>query len=85
VHDQFNKQHFSTIQASFLNKKIHFEHEDRQCRVNLSLWDTAGQEIFHSLGPIYYRNSQGTSVNIDPRQVVLMFFDEFFFRCNSRV
>jgi len=44
VHDQFNKQHLSTIQASFLNKKINFENDDnRNCRVNLNIWDTAGQ------------------------------------------
>ncbi|XP_070490695.1 ras-related protein Rab-21 [Chironomus tepperi] len=66
VHDQFNKQHLSTIQASFLNKKINFETDDnRNCRVNLNIWDTAGQEMFHSLGPIYYRNSQGAILVYD--------------------
>lgn len=46
VHDQFNKNHLSTVQASFMNKKIHFDNK----RVGLNIWDTAGQEIFHALG-----------------------------------
>lgn len=66
VHDQFNKQHLSTIQASFLNKKMTIEGEDRIChRVNLNIWDTAGQEIFHSLGSIYYRNANGAILVYD--------------------
>lgn len=34
-------------------------------RVNLSIWDTAGQEKFHALGPIYYRDSQGAILVYD--------------------
>lgn len=48
VHDQFNKNHLSTVQASFMNKKINFDNK----RVNLNVWDTAGQEIFHALGKL---------------------------------
>lgn len=48
VHDQFNKNHLSTVQASFMNKKINFDNK----RVALNIWDTAGQEIFHALGKI---------------------------------
>lgn len=65
MHDQFNKQHLSTIQASFLNKKLTIETEDRVSRVNLNIWDTAGQEIFHSLGSIYYRNANGAILVYD--------------------
>ncbi|CRL05880.1 CLUMA_CG018920, isoform A [Clunio marinus] len=61
VHDQFNKNHLSTVQASFMNKKINFDNK----RVNLNIWDTAGQEIFHALGPIYYRNSHGAILVYD--------------------
>lgn len=46
VCDQFNKNHMTTMQASFMNKKINFDNK----RVNLNIWDTAGQEIFHALG-----------------------------------
>lgn len=48
VHDQFNKNHLSTVQASFMNKKINFDNK----RINLNIWDTAGQEIFHALGEL---------------------------------
>ncbi|KAG5674013.1 hypothetical protein PVAND_004006 [Polypedilum vanderplanki] len=66
VHDQFNKQHQQTIQAAFLNKKINFEYDDnRQVRCSLNICDTAGQEIFHSLGPIYYRGSNGAILVYD--------------------
>lgn len=31
----------------------------------MSCWDTAGQEKFHSLGPIYYRGSNGALLVYD--------------------
>lgn len=31
----------------------------------MSLWDTAGQEKFHALGPIYYRSSNGAVLVYD--------------------
>eukprot|EP00560_Eucampia_antarctica_P003271 CAMPEP_0197840298 /NCGR_PEP_ID=MMETSP1437-20131217/45527_1 /TAXON_ID=49252 ORGANISM="Eucampia antarctica, Strain CCMP1452" /NCGR_SAMPLE_ID=MMETSP1437 /ASSEMBLY_ACC=CAM_ASM_001096 /LENGTH=176 /DNA_ID=CAMNT_0043449891 /DNA_START=1071 /DNA_END=1601 /DNA_ORIENTATION=+ len=31
----------------------------------LSIWDTAGQEKFHALGPIYYRDANGAVVVYD--------------------
>jgi Ras-related protein Rab-21 len=34
-------------------------------RSSLNVCDTAGQEIFHSLGPIYYRNSNGAILVYD--------------------
>ncbi|CAI9716874.1 ras-related protein Rab-21 [Octopus vulgaris] len=61
VENKFNDKHFSTLQASCLNKKINIGGK----RVNLSLWDTAGQERFHALGPIYYRDSNGAILVYD--------------------
>ncbi|XP_044752263.1 ras-related protein Rab-21 [Coccinella septempunctata] len=61
VEDKFNNNHISTIQASFLNKKLNIDGK----RVNLSIWDTAGQERFHALGPIYYRSSNGAVLVYD--------------------
>lgn len=31
----------------------------------MSIWDTAGQEKFHALGPIYYRSSNGAVLVYD--------------------
>uniref|UniRef100_A0A6M2DDA3 Ras-related protein Rab-21 n=1 Tax=Xenopsylla cheopis TaxID=163159 RepID=A0A6M2DDA3_XENCH len=61
VEDKFNERHLSTLQASFLNKKIKLD--DKQ--INLAIWDTAGQERFHALGPIYYRASNGALLVYD--------------------
>lgn len=49
------------MQATFLNKKMNLFGK----RINLSIWDTAGQEKFHALGPIYYRNSNGAILVYD--------------------
>ncbi|KAF4527423.1 hypothetical protein B566_EDAN015943 [Ephemera danica] len=61
VEDKFNDKHVTTLQASYLNKKLNIGGR----RVNLSIWDTAGQERFHALGPIYYRASNGAILVYD--------------------
>lgn len=61
VENKFNDKHISTLQASFLTKKLNIGGR----RVNLALWDTAGQERFHALGPIYYRDSHGALLVYD--------------------
>ncbi|XP_063704515.1 ras-related protein Rab-21 [Culicoides brevitarsis] len=61
IESKFNPKHITTLQASFLNKKINIDDN----RVNLSIWDTAGQERFHALGPIYYRGSNGAILVYD--------------------
>ncbi|XP_042240785.1 ras-related protein Rab-21-like [Homarus americanus] len=61
VEDKFNDRHITTLQASFLTKRINLSGK----RVNLAIWDTAGQERFHALGPIYYRESHGAILVYD--------------------
>jgi len=61
VENKFNDKHLTTLQASFLNKKLNIGGK----RVNLAIWDTAGQERFHALGPIYYRDSNGAILVYD--------------------
>uniref|UniRef100_A0A9J2P676 Peptidyl-prolyl cis-trans isomerase H n=1 Tax=Ascaris lumbricoides TaxID=6252 RepID=A0A9J2P676_ASCLU len=61
VENKFNPRHISTIQASFLCKKIVVDGN----AVILNIWDTAGQEKFHALGPIYYRDSHGALLIYD--------------------
>lgn len=53
IRGEYSDQQTSTIQASYLDKKITAGGNI----VNLSVWDTAGQERFHALGPIYYRDA----------------------------
>lgn len=47
--------------AAFLTQKCAFP--DRT--IKFEIWDTAGQERFHSLAPMYYRNSQAAIVVYD--------------------
>jgi len=59
--DKFNDKHLTTLQASFLNRRMNIDGK----KVNLAIWDTAGQERFHALGPIYYRDSNGAILVYD--------------------
>ncbi|VDN03859.1 unnamed protein product [Thelazia callipaeda] len=61
VENKFSTQHVSTLQASFLSKKLYVDGKT----VDLDIWDTAGQEKFHALGPIYYRSSHGALLIYD--------------------
>ncbi|XP_047473872.1 ras-related protein Rab-21-like [Penaeus chinensis] len=61
VEDKFNDRHITTLQASFLTKRVNLNGK----RINLAIWDTAGQERFHALGPIYYRESHGAILVYD--------------------
>lgn len=61
VQNAFNDKHLTTIQASFLSKRLNVDGK----RVGLAIWDTAGQERFHALGPIYYRDANGALLVYD--------------------
>ena len=43
---------------------LHVE-EVENSRIEMQIWDTAGQEKFRSLGPIYYRNSAAGIIVFD--------------------
>ena len=58
---EFKDKQQSTLQASFLEKKLVVG----STSINLSVWDTAGQERFHALGPIYYRDADGALLVYD--------------------
>jgi Ras-related protein Rab-21 len=61
LNDQFNERHLSTVQAAFMKKKIRIGNNS----VELAIWDTAGQEKYHALSPIYYRGSHGAFLVYD--------------------
>lgn len=61
VRGEFDDRQQSTIQASYLDKKVKVKNQD----IHLSIWDTAGQERYHSLGPIYYREADGALLVYD--------------------
>ncbi|CAB3404092.1 unnamed protein product [Caenorhabditis bovis] len=59
--NKFKQMHVSTIQASFQKRTITVD----ECKAELNIWDTAGQEKYHALGPIYYRGSNGVLLIFD--------------------
>jgi len=61
VANEFDEHRESTINASYLEKKITTNGQTR----NLAIWDTAGQEKFSALAPIYYRDAEGAVLVYD--------------------
>jgi small GTP-binding protein len=55
--DTFHEDCEATIGASFLTKIIHLNQNKSPSSIQLQIWDTAGQERYHSLVPMYTRNS----------------------------
>eukprot|EP01026_Neomeris_dumetosa_P042615 TRINITY_DN35573_c0_g1_i2.p3 TRINITY_DN35573_c0_g1~~TRINITY_DN35573_c0_g1_i2.p3 ORF type:complete len:207 (+),score=23.95 TRINITY_DN35573_c0_g1_i2:178-798(+) len=62
VQDKFPERQSATTSANFLSNKLQLE-SGRE--VELFIWDTAGQEKFHSLSPIYYRGAHGALLVFD--------------------
>ena len=87
INDQFNDKHLSTIQAAFMKKKLRIGGNS----VELSIWDTAGQEKYHALSPIYYRGSNGAFLVYDItdtdsfQRVSFIFCHVFFTYCGKPV
>ncbi|CAG8765993.1 9377_t:CDS:2, partial [Acaulospora colombiana] len=59
--NEFQQFNDPTIGATFLVYSCNFD--DR--RVKFEIWDTSGQERFHSLAPMYYRNAHAVVVVYD--------------------
>ncbi|CAD5110718.1 DgyrCDS91 [Dimorphilus gyrociliatus] len=64
VQDSFNSRAESTIGAAFLTRVIVVD--DTQFK--LQIWDTAGQEKYRSLAPMYYRGAQAAIIAYDITQ-----------------
>ena len=55
IDNKFNSYEQSTIGANY---QLYVEEIEEQ-KIEMQIWDTAGQEKFRSLAPIYFRNSAG--------------------------
>ena len=66
VNDSFdqNGAYQGTVGASFLSKAINVD--DIPC--DLAIWDTAGQEVYRTLTPMYYRDAQIALIVFDITQ-----------------
>lgn len=49
----FSTDYIATVGSQFQNVQIEVENE----RISLNIWDTAGQEQYRSLAPMYYRSA----------------------------
>ncbi|GAM28383.1 hypothetical protein SAMD00019534_115590 [Acytostelium subglobosum LB1] len=59
--NNFSDKYMMTPSAGYSQKMVNMSGK----RVCLTIWDTAGQDRFHALGPIYYRDSQGAIIVYD--------------------
>ena len=60
VKNQFNDGQESSINACYLEKDIKLAHHNKL--VKLAIWDTAGQEKYNAVAPVYYRDAVGAIV-----------------------
>ncbi|MBZ3873238.1 Ras-related protein Rab-5C [Sciurus carolinensis] len=61
VKGQFHEYQESTIGAAFLTQTVCLD----DTTVKFEIWDTAGQEPYHSLAPMYYRGAQAAIMVYD--------------------
>jgi Ras-related protein Rab-21 len=59
--NEFSATQQPTTSSSFLEKRINLD----GVAVTLSIWDTAGQEKYHALGPIFYRDADAAALVFD--------------------
>ena len=74
----FNKFAFtdeSTIGASFFQRIIKYDHNNKEYNINLHIWDTAGQERFRSIVPMYIKGAKVCLLTFD---LTSKFLDEYF-------
>lgn len=61
INSSFNEDYKSTINVEFKVKTILLE----DMKIDLKIWDTVGQEKFHSITKNYYRDSNGVFIIFD--------------------
>lgn len=70
VTDEFRPYSEATIGASFMSKSMSIpptddEKEQSERNISFKIWDTAGQEKYRSLAPMYYRGSSAAILVYD--------------------
>ena len=59
--NEFDENQTSTVDATFQNKEVDIAGE----KYFINLWDTAGQEKYHALNQMYYRQASGALLVYD--------------------
>lgn len=61
--DQFDEFQDMTVGSAFFSKQLHSKKHKTSARVEV--WDTAGQEKYRSMAPMYFRNAAGALLVFD--------------------
>ena len=61
INNTFNEKEEMTVNVSYFQKNLEFN----GVKYTFCLWDTAGQEKFNALTPIYYRDAKGAILVYD--------------------
>jgi small GTP-binding protein len=61
IYGEFSPHTMPSTQPAFFQKKIHYNCVD----MTLEIWDTAGQEQYHALSPMFYRDADAGIVVFD--------------------
>merc|ERR1719471_1599048 len=61
VKNEFDQYRYPTIGATFLTQSVNLENYT----VRFEIWDTAGQEKYRSLAPLYYRGAHAALIVYD--------------------
>ena len=56
VNNTFDNNVFPTKSATFFSKDIHFEKEKK--KIKFEIWDTAGQEQYHSIAKMFFLDAE---------------------------
>lgn len=69
IDNNFSASSESTIGAQFCSKIIEINHplssNITSAKIKLQIWDTAGEEKFRSVAPIYYKNASAVAMIYD--------------------
>jgi len=63
--NKFNYSHDSTIGVDYDTKIISVHNEEKNDKIKMQIWDTAGQEAFKSITTSYYRNMTVAIITYD--------------------
>lgn len=61
IYGEFSPHTMPSTQPAFFQKKVHHDGSD----FTLEIWDTAGQEQYHALSPMFYRDADAGIVVFD--------------------
>ena len=65
VKHQFEKDYIPTVGVSISKEPLELEINGNKVKINLLLWDLAGQPVFHLLHKVYFNGAQGVVLGFD--------------------